>query len=61
MGRYEVRNQYDFIIVPRQDVLLDCSGTDHRVYIKVRNMAALDNIIEQCEAIKWEMLNPSEG
>lgn len=60
MGRYGVNDQHSFIIVPRQDVLLDCSGTDHRIYIKVRNMAALDKIIEQCEIIKNDF-NKSES
>ena len=60
MAQYKVNHQCDIIVVPRQDVILDCSGTDHRVYIKVRSMAALDKIIEQCYTIKREMIDASE-
>lgn len=53
-NRYGVVHQTEMIIIPRQDVILDRSGTDHRVYIKVRNEEALDRIIEQCMNIKAE-------
>lgn len=52
MGQYEVRHQNDFVVVPRQDVVLTQSGTNHTVYIKVRNVEALDRIIEQCMNLK---------
>lgn len=53
-NRYSVIHQTELIIVPRQDVILDRSGTDHRVYIKVRNEETLDKIIAQCKVIKNE-------
>ena len=53
-NRYGVIHQTEMIIIPRQDVVLDRSGTDHRVYIKVRNEEALDKIIAQCKNIKEE-------
>ena len=53
-NRYGVVHQTEMIIIPRQDVILDRSGTDHRVYIKVRTPEALDKIIEQCKVIKNE-------
>ena len=56
MGQYEVKHQTDFIVVPRADVVLHQSGTDHRVYIKVRSMEALDKIIAQCDNLKRCML-----
>lgn len=56
MGQYEVKHQTDFIVVPRADVVLTQSGTEHRVYIKVRSLAALDRIIEQCTNIRECML-----
>lgn len=52
MAQYKVRHQNDFIVVPRQDVVMHQSGTDHRVYIKVRSIEALNNIIEQCMNLK---------
>lgn len=58
MAQYKVKHQTDFIVVPRADVVLHQSGTDHRVYIKVRSMEALDKIIEQCMNLKKIM---SEG
>lgn len=61
MGQYEVKHQTDFIVVPREDVVLHQSGTDHRVYIKVRSMDALDKIIEQCKDIKWSMTTGCDG
>lgn len=54
-NRYGVVHQTEMIIIPRQDIVLDRSGTDHRVYIKVRNEEALDRIIEQCKIIKKEL------
>ena len=54
-NRYGVVHQTEMIIIPRQDVVLDRSGTDHRVYIKVRSEEALDKIIAQCKVIKSEM------
>ena len=53
-NRYGVVHQTEMIIIPRQDVVLDRSGTDHRVYIKVRSEEALDKIIAQCKIIKAE-------
>lgn len=61
MGQYNVNHQTDFIVVPRSDVVLHQSGTDHRVYIKVRSLAALDKIIEQCKDIRWAMLEGCDG
>lgn len=60
MAQYEVKHQSDFIVVPRADVVLHQSGTDHRVYIKVRSMEALDKIIEQCNNIRLNMLEGSD-
>lgn len=51
----KVYHQTEMIVIPRQDVILDRSGTDHRVYIKIRNMEVLDKIIEQCKVIKQEL------
>lgn len=53
-NRYGVVHQTEMIVVPRQDVILDRSGTDHRVYIKVRSLEAVEKIIEQCKVIKNE-------
>ena len=60
MAQYEVKHQTDFIVVPRQDVVLTQSGTEHRVYIKVRSLAALDKIIEQCMNLKEIMSESSK-
>lgn len=60
MAQYKVKHQSEFIVVPRADVVLQQSGTDHRVYIKVRSMEALDKIIEQCMNIKENMLKESD-
>ena len=56
MAQYKVKHQTDFIVVPRQDVVLTQSGTEHRVYIKVRNLEALDKIIAQCTSLRECML-----
>ena len=55
MASYDILHQDDFIIVPRKDVVFHQSGTDHRVYIKVRDMESLNAIIEQCESIRLSM------
>ena len=60
MAQYKVKHQTDFIVVPRQDVVLTQSGTEHRVYIKVRNLEALDKIIAQCMNLKEIMSESSE-
>ena len=60
MGQYRVNDQHNFIVLPRQDVKLDCSGTDHKVYIKVRDVETLDKIIVHCLNIREEMLEESE-
>lgn len=55
MPAHKVNHQIDLIIVPRQDVILDQCGNQHRVYIKVKSLEALNKIIEQCMIIKEDM------
>lgn len=52
MPNYEVAHQCDFIQIPRHDIVKFESGANHIVYIKIRNMEALDKIIEQCLNLK---------
>lgn len=59
MSQYKVNHQCEMIVLPREAVKLDWSGTLHRVYIKVRDVETLDNIIEQCKNIK-EMFEENE-
>lgn len=55
MTQGNIFHQNDCIIIPRKNVIFHQIGTDHRVCIKVRDMESLNNIIEQCEAIRLNM------